>query len=182
MVPGSEGAVIDGSLCWETLGALSRVGVAYATDLLGAPDIEPQRAHWGDDSPLATDYHFRARRGRRYAMRQMASMVPSVLHGQPDRQAIRLAAQAATDGFDEIRRGNRRAWAELWKGRIVLEGSDPHWQQMTDAALYYLFASTHAASPSSTSIFGLAQWTNYHYYYGHIMWDIEAFSIHRSTS
>ncbi len=176
-VPGGEDARIDGSLCWETLGGMSSVGVAYVSELIGAPGIEPQRAHWGDDSPLATDYRFRARRGRRYRMRQIASMVPSVLHGQPDRQAIRLAAQAANDGFDEIRRANRRAWVELWKGRVLLEGADPRWQQLTDAALYYLFASTHGSSPSSTSIFGLAQWTNYHYYYGHIMWDIEAFSI-----
>jgi hypothetical protein len=46
---------------------------------------------------------------------------------------------------------------------------------MADAALFYLLSSTHAASPASTSIFGLATWRNYHYYYGHVMWDIEAF-------
>ena len=34
-----------------------------------------------------------------------------------------------------------------------------------------------ASSPASTSIFGLAQWKNYHYYYGHVMWDIEAFAV-----
>ena len=28
-----------------------------------------------------------------------------------------------------------------------------------------------------TSIFGLARWPDYHYYYGHVMWDIETFSV-----
>jgi len=30
---------------------------------------------------------------------------------------------------------------------------------------------------ASTNIFGLAQWPGYHYYYGHVMWDIEAFAL-----
>jgi hypothetical protein len=37
--------------------------------------------------------------------------------------------------------------------------------------------SVHAASPASTSMFGLATWHDYHYYYGHVMWDIECFSV-----
>ena len=44
---------------------------------------------------------------------------------------------------------------------------------MADAAFYYLNSSVHPSSPASTSIFGLATWTNYHYYYGHVMWDLE---------
>src|SRR5690606_28438095 len=32
-------------------------------------------------------------------------------------------------------------------------------------------------SPASTSIFGLATWHDYHYYYGHVMWDVDAFCI-----
>lgn len=38
-------------------------------------------------------------------------------------------------------------------------------------------ASVHVASPASTSMFGLATWHDYHYYYGHVMWDIETFSV-----
>ena len=48
---------------------------------------------------------------------------------------------------------------------------------MSDAAFFYLNSSVHASSPASTSIFGLARWNDYHYYWGHVMWDIEAFSI-----
>ncbi len=48
---------------------------------------------------------------------------------------------------------------------------------MADAAFYYLNSSVHASSPASTSIFGLSTWKNYHYYYGHVMWDIETFNV-----
>ena len=65
----------------------------------------------------------------------------------------------------------------MWKGRITLVGADQRWQALADAALFYLFSSTHVASPASTSIFGLATWHDYHYYYGHVMWDIETFVV-----
>jgi hypothetical protein len=80
-------------------------------------------------------------------------------------------------GFDELRRANRAAWAETWKGRPVLAGADRRWQAMTDAAFYYLHASAHSSSLFSTSMFGLAYWPNYHYYRGQVMWDIEAFAF-----
>ena len=35
----------------------------------------------------------------------------------------------------------------------------------------------HPSAPASTSIYGLATWRNYHYYYGHVMWDIESFCV-----
>jgi trehalose/maltose hydrolase-like predicted phosphorylase len=56
-------------------------------------------------------------------------------------------------------------------------GADKRWQALSDAAFFYLNTSAHSSSPSSTSIFGLASWHDYHYYYGHVMWDIEAFVI-----
>ena len=58
-----------------------------------------------------------------------------------------------------------------------MSGADRCWQALADAALFYLFSSTHVGSPASTSIFGLATWHDYHYYYGHVMWDIETFVV-----
>ena len=56
-------------------------------------------------------------------------------------------------------------------------GAQHRWQAMADAAFFYLMSSTHVGSPASTSIFGLATWHDYHYYYGHVMWDIETFAV-----
>ena len=99
------------------------------------------------------------------------------MHGQPDYQAGRLVAYAADIGFDALRKANKECWANLWKGRIRLVGASKTWQAMADAAFFYLMSSAHSSSPSSTSIFGLATWHDYHYYYGHVMWDIETFCV-----
>src|SRR5439155_1028335 len=85
-----------------------------------------------------------------------ADGVPNELHHDPDHEAGRLVARAAATGFDALRRASRDAWAELWRGRILIEADDDRWQRFADAAFFYLNASVHPSAPSSTSIFGLA--------------------------
>jgi len=80
-------------------------------------------------------------------------------------------------GFDTLRARNREAWDDLWMGRIVVHGAAPEHQALIDAAFFYLNSSTHAASLSATSMFGLATWHDYHHYYGHVMWDVDAFCL-----
>ena len=173
--PGEAKASTDGSLLWESAGAISTCGMAYVTEFIG-DHSEAQRPPL-DGEGLRSEYVFRARRGHRYTLRQLVSLVPSALHGQPDYQAARLIAMAANIGFATIRKNNRACWAELWKGRIRLVGAEKRWQALADAAFFYLMSSAHASSPSSTSMFGLATWHDYHYYFGHVMWDIETFCV-----
>ncbi|MDP3495838.1 MAG: hypothetical protein Q8R82_22240 [Hyphomonadaceae bacterium] len=174
--PGEPEPAVDGSLLWESAGALSTCGAALVTELLGAGDAQATRPPLRDHQ-LVTEYAVRARKGRRLRLRQITSVVPKVMHEAPDQHAVRLAAKARNDGFDKIRARNRAAWDELWKGRIQLEGAGDYWQGLADAAFFYLNSSVNSASPASTSIFGLATWHDYHYYYGHVMWDIESFSV-----
>ena len=176
ITPGEPQPATDGSLLWESAGAVSTCGVAFVTQLLGAGDQHAAHPPLRDHR-LVTEYAVRSRAGRAVRLRQIASLVPEALHAMPDQQAARLAAKAAHDGFDNIRRQNRAAWDELWKGRIRLEGAGDHWQGLADAAFFYLNCSVHPSSPASTSIFGLATWHDYHYYFGHVMWDIEAFAV-----
>jgi trehalose/maltose hydrolase-like predicted phosphorylase len=171
--PGEAEPVCDGALLWCSTGDLSKCGYAYVTT---APE-SAERSISERDTGLLTEYRLRLAAGRSVRLRQMASLVQSSLHDQPDFQAVRLIARAADIGFDAIRRENRECWEDLWKGRIRLVGADPHWQALADAGFYYLNASVHASSPASTSIFGLATWHDYHYYFGHVMWDIDAFGI-----
>ena len=176
--PGREEDVRnDGSLSWESLGGRSRCGISFVTEALGAPEPERRQLDWGAESALATEYSFEARPGRTYRLRQIASLVPSRMHDDPDHEAFRLASKAGRQGFDSLREENRAEWKELWKGRVLIEADDDRWQRLADAAFYYLNASVHPSAPSSTSIFGLAQWNDYHYYYGHVMWDIETFCV-----
>ena len=126
---------------------------------------------------FSTTYRLRARADRSYRLTHISASVPSLSHAQPDEQAGRLAAMARNAGLDRLREENRSIWNELWKGRITIDGADARWQAITDASTYYLLSSVHASSLASTSLFGLAYWPNYHYYHGHVMWDIETFSL-----
>jgi len=187
--PDSDKPVVDGSLLWETHGALATCGAAYITGFedphpdpppkgegeLGGDGVQRRREEHDQLAPLSTAYSLKARPGRSYVLRQFSSLVASQMHHEPHRQAARLAAMAAQRGFDRLRTENREAWQEIWKGRIKLVGAAPAWQAMADAAYYYLHASAHSSSLFSTSMFGLAYWPNYHYYRGHVMWDIESF-------
>ena len=173
--PGEDKPCCDGAALWESAGGLSTCGIAYITELVGA-EAEPQKPPL-ENRTLTTTYAFKARAGQSYRLRQIASLVPRVTHSEPDFQAVRQVALASKRGFEAIRAANRAHWRELWKGRITLVGAGQRWQALADAALFYLFSSTHVASPASTSIFGLATWHDYHYYYGHVMWDIETFVV-----
>ena len=158
-------------------GGLSTCGVAYVTELLGTDEAQRSVDEWGEQLPLATNYTFHGEPGSTYTLHQIASMVPSSYHHEPDWQATRLAYLAKERGFETIRQENRAAWEELWKGRVLLIGAEERWQAMADAAFFYLHTSIHPSSPSSTTPFGLAMWSNYNYYYGHIMWDLETFIV-----
>jgi trehalose/maltose hydrolase-like predicted phosphorylase len=170
-----EATQIDGGMLWESLGGVSTCGMAFVTEVLGADDAERQVQRREQRSEV--HYKFRARPGQTYRLRQMTSVVVCEAHGQPDLQAARLAAMARRDGFEQVRAENAAVWQELWKSRIRLVGASAEWQGLADAAMFYLNTSCHASSLASTSIFGLAAWPNYHYYYGHVMWDIETFVV-----
>ncbi len=176
ITPGEDKPATDGTLLWESAGAFSTCGVAIVTELLGAGEQEAARPPLRNHR-LVTEYGFRARTGRTVRLRQIASVIPDVMHQIPDQHAARLAAKARKDGFDTVRKQNRAVWDELWKSRIRLEGAGERWQGLADAAFFYLNSSVHSGSPASTSIFGLATWHDYHYYFGHVMWDIEAFAV-----
>ncbi len=174
-IPGSGNPLLGGCLEWQPPGAMTTCGAALHSEFEGAGEVTREQAEQNDIEVLITTYSLRAEAGRRYLLRQLASLVPSSLNRQPHRQASRLATIGALLGFEELRRANRSSWAEVWKGRPVLVGAERRWQAITDAAFFYMQSSVHASSLFSTSMFGLAYWPNYHYYRGQVMWDVEAF-------
>ena len=167
----------EGILIWHSTGDMSTCGLAYRSELLG--DAEATRTETRRDELgfVATSWTFRARADRPYRVRQMSSVVPSLAHPHPADHASRLLTLAMDRGWDRMIEDHGLAWEELWKARIVVEGADRRWQGIIDASLFYLLTSVHPASVASTSLFGLAYWPNYHYYRGHVMWDIETFAV-----
>jgi trehalose/maltose hydrolase-like predicted phosphorylase len=173
--PRTGGDAVSGSLRWKSYGGLSQCGIAYVCEFLGAEATEDKAE--SDMAALSSTFRFRARTGRTYRLRQISAVVSEEVHHQPDLQAVRLAFGSLTRGFDRIRAENADAWRELWQGRVNLVGAPSRWQAMADAAYFYIQTSAHASSPASTSMFGLGYWPNYHYYRGHVMWDIETFTV-----
>jgi trehalose/maltose hydrolase-like predicted phosphorylase len=168
---------VDGRLLWHPPGDTSQLGIAYSTSFAGDAGAERSTATRDERGRFSTTYRVRARADRRYRVSLLTALVPSLSHERPDEQAGRLAALGAKRGLAQLRVENRAAWEELWRGRIEIESRDPRWQAITDASLFYLMSSVHASSLASTSLFGLAFWPNYHYYHGHVMWDIETFTL-----
>jgi hypothetical protein len=172
----------DGVLEWRSHGGVARCGIAYRSELLdddasGGAAVARTIAARDDRAAIRTTYRFRARSGRSYRVRQMTSLVPDLVHRHPGDEAARLQAQAALEGWDALRAANRAAWRDLWRSRIEVDGASRRWQSIIDASLFYLLTSVHPSSSAGTSLFGLAYWPNYHYYRGHVMWDIETFLV-----
>ena len=168
---------VDGRLRWHSGGDLATLGLAYTTAFAGDAGAERSTATRDDRGRFSTTYRVRGRRDRHYRLSLITAVVPELSHARPDEEAGRLAALGAKQTLGGLRRDNRTAWDELWRGRIVLDGADRRWQAITDASVFYLLSSTHSASLASTSLFGLAYWPTYHYYHGHVMWDIETFTL-----
>lgn len=165
----------DGWLLWQTNGGLSLCGIAFATEVFGLK-TEPERPPM-QRGTLSTRHIIEASSERAYRFRQIATVVPSAMHAQPDQEAARQIGLAVRLGFDKLREENRAQWRDLWRSRIVVEGASEREQALIDATFFYAMSSAHASSPASTSIFGLSTWGDYHYYYGHVMWDLEAFIV-----
>jgi trehalose/maltose hydrolase-like predicted phosphorylase len=168
---------VDGRLLWHGPDDISQLGIAYATTFAGSTDTERSTHTRDERDRFSTMYRLRARTERPYRIGLLTALVPSLSHARPDEQAGRLAALGAKRGLAGLRAENRAAWQELWKGRIEIDGADRRWQAITDASVFYLLSSVHASSLASTSLFGLAFWPDYHYYHGHVMWDIETFTV-----
>ena len=174
--PGEPQPACDGSIRWVTEGNLSTCGLAYTADCAGAVGREANRQFdWR--GPLSTHLEVDATPGKPVVIDQIAAMIPSIVHERPDEEAVRRVAEGQRLGLDELRLRNKAIWNDLWRGRIIIDGASEAHQRIVDAAFFYLNSSVHKASPAATSIFGLATWTNYHYYYGHVMWDIDAFCV-----
>jgi protein-glucosylgalactosylhydroxylysine glucosidase len=168
---------VDGRFLWHSAGDISTLGLAYSTQFRGSPSADREAASRDERGWFSTTYRFRGRSDRGYRLSLLTALVPVLSHARPDEEAGRLAALGAKRGLDGLRDENQLLWQSAWRGRIEIDGADARWQAIVDASLFYLLSSTHPSSLASTSLFGLAYWPNYHYYHGHVMWDIETFSV-----
>lgn len=106
--------------------------------------------------------------GQTYRFSIAGSSITSAHHDDPLNEAERLTIFAKLEGRERLLQFHQKAWADLWKSDIKIEG-DAQSQQDVHSMLYHLYSFSRegtAFSPSPMGLSGLG-------YNGHVFWDTE---------
>jgi protein-glucosylgalactosylhydroxylysine glucosidase len=110
--------------------------------------------------------------GQNYSYAVTGSSITSAHHDDPLNEAERLTIYAKLEGKQRLLEFHQRAWDELWKSDIVIEGNDAsvaQEQQDIRNMLYHLYSFSRAGTALSPSPMGLSGLG----YNGHVFWDTE---------
>ncbi len=130
---------------------------------------EPRVIHemWDNNMHLMK-FSRQIKAGETYRFSIAGSSITSSHHDDPLNEAERLTIFAKLEGRDRLVQFHRRAFDELWKSDIIIEG-DAQSQQDVHSMLYHLYSFSRegtALSPSPMGLSGLG-------YNGHVFWDTE---------
>jgi len=106
--------------------------------------------------------------GETYSYCIVGSSITSAHHDDPLNEAERLTIFAKLQGRDRLVSFHEKAWADLWKSDIRVEG-DEQSQQDIHSMLYHLYSFAregNSFSPSPMGLSGLG-------YNGHVFWDTD---------
>jgi len=130
---------------------------------------EPRVIHemWDNNMHLMK-FSKKIKAGETYRFSIAGSSITSAHHDDPLNEAERATIFAKLEGRERLLSFHQKAWEELWKSDIVIEG-DAQSQQDIHSMLYHLYSFTRegtALSPSPMGLSGLG-------YNGHVFWDTE---------
>lgn len=106
--------------------------------------------------------------GTTYQYSVTGSSITSAHHTDPLNEAERMTIFAKLEGHDRLLQFHNKAWDELWKSDIKIEG-DAQSQQDIHSMLYHLYAFARSGTAYSLSPMGLSGLG----YNGHVFWDTE---------
>ena len=130
---------------------------------------EPRVIHemWDNNMHLMK-FSKKIKAGETYRFSIAGSSITSAHHDDPLNEAERATIYAKLEGRGRLLNFHHKAWEELWKSDIIIEG-DPQSQQDVRSMLYHLYSFSRegtALSPSPMGLSGLG-------YNGHVFWDTE---------
>jgi len=130
---------------------------------------EPRVIHemWDNNMHLMK-FTRKMKAGETYRFSIAGSSITSAHHDDPLNEAERATIFAKLEGRERLINFHTKAWEELWKSDIIIEG-DPQSQQDVHSMLYHLYSFSRegtALSPSPMGLSGLG-------YNGHVFWDTE---------
>jgi len=106
--------------------------------------------------------------GQTYQYAVAGSSITSAHDADPLNQAERLTMFAKLEGRERLIQYHEKAWGELWKSDIKIEG-DAQAQQDVHSMLYHLYSFSRAGTAYSPSPMGLSGLG----YNGHVFWDAD---------
>jgi trehalose/maltose hydrolase-like predicted phosphorylase len=106
--------------------------------------------------------------GETYHFSLAGSSITSAHHDDPLNEAERLTIFAKLEGRERLINFHNKAWEDLWKSDITIEG-DPQSQQDVHSMLYHLYSFARAGTSMSLSPMGLSGLG----YNGHVFWDAD---------
>ncbi len=130
---------------------------------------EPRVIHemWDNNMHLMK-FSRKLKAGQTYRFSIAGSSITSAHHDDPLNEAERMTIFAKLEGRERLIEFHEKAWAELWKSDIEIDG-DPESQKDVRSMLYHLYSFSRegtALSPSPMGLSGLG-------YNGHVFWDTE---------
>ena len=130
---------------------------------------EPRVIHemWDNNMHLMK-FSKKIKAGETYRFSIAGSSITSAHHDDPLNEAERLTIYAKLEGRDRLINFHTRAWEDLWKSDIVIEGDDQS-QQDIHSMLYHLYSFVRESTSFSPSPMGLSGLG----YNGHVFWDAE---------
>jgi len=106
--------------------------------------------------------------GETYSFCIVGTSISSAHHEDPLNEAERLTIFAKLEGRNRLIKFHEKAWADLWKSDIQIEG-DPQSQQDIHSMLYHLYSFARAGNSFAPSPMGLSGLG----YNGHVFWDMD---------
>jgi len=106
--------------------------------------------------------------GKTYSYSIAGSSITSAHHDDPLNEAERATIFAKLEGRDRLIAFHKKAWADLWKSDITIDG-DEQAQQDVHSMMYHLYSFVREGTSLSVSPMGLSGLG----YNGHVFWDSE---------
>lgn len=130
---------------------------------------EPRVIHemWDNNMHLAK-FSRKINAGEAYRYSIVGSSITSAHHDDPLNEAERLTIFAKLQGRDRLIEMHNKAWDDMWKSDIIIEG-DAQSQQDIHSMIYHLYSFVREGNSNSPSPMGLSGLG----YNGHVFWDTE---------
>ncbi|MCW3118593.1 MAG: glycoside hydrolase family 65 protein [Chitinophagaceae bacterium] len=130
---------------------------------------EPRIIHemWDNNMHLMK-FKKKLKAGETYKFSIAGSSISTAQHDDPLNEAERYTIFCKLEGHDRLLNFHNKAWDDLWKSDIIIDGDDEA-QLAIRSAVYHLYSFVRegtAYSPSPMGLSGLG-------YNGHVFWDTE---------